>query len=233
VEILLAVMITGLVMASLYGLLVSTIQVKEIVEKEMDEVKAGSLAFDQVRRDLRLACELPDGRLFFKSDTGKVRATAGGAGRVDFLAAARNRFPPGFEETAFEEDEGDEKEEAAGAMRGDLCEIGYFLQEQGSDTVLVRREDFYVDGEPGKGGVYMRLCRRVKAFELRFLAGDEKESGGTPAEEWDAEKEKALPCAVKVRLVIDQSAKEGEEKEKVFEAIVPLLAGTRREEKTQ
>jgi prepilin-type N-terminal cleavage/methylation domain-containing protein len=230
VEILLAVLITGLVMASLYGLLVSTIQVKEVVEKELDEVKAGAAAFDQIRRDLRLACALPDGRVFFKSGEGKVRGAGGGAGRVDFLAAVRNRFPPGFEETAFEEEDED-REDAAGALRGDLCEIGYFLQEADRETVLVRREDFYLDDDPAKGGVYMRLCRRVKAFELRFLAGDEADSGGSPAEEWDAEKEKALPFAVKVRLVIDRSAKEGDETEKVFEAVVPLLAGTRREEK--
>ena len=225
-EILLAILITGLVMTSLYGLLVSTVQVKEVVQGELDEVKAGAMAFDMIRRDLRLAGELPDGRVHFKSAEGEGRATGGGAGRVDFLAAVRNRFPPGFEEKTFEEDPEDEEETAA-ALRCDLCEIGYFVKEVEGERVLVRREDFYLDGEPDKGGVYMRICRRVKEFSLRFYAGDE-ERNAQPAEEWDAEKEKALPFAVKVRLVIDRSAKEGEEKEKVFEAVVPLLAGNRK-----
>ena len=224
VEIILAVLITGLVMTSLYALLVGTVRVKELVETEMDEVKAGSLAFDLVRRDLQAACALRDGTFFFQSAAGEGGTFGSGAGRVDFVAAVKNRFP---DDSALDAP-GGEDEEAISATC-DLCEIGYRVVTDGEERVLIRREDFYVDDDLGKGGVSMKLLRGVKVFALRFYRGDEEASGEDPAEEWDGEKEKALPFAVHVKLVLSRG-KEGmddEEKEKVFEAVIPLLCGTR------
>lgn len=224
VEALLALLITGLVMTALYGILLSTVRVKEMVEKDLDEVKAGTLAFDLLRRDLQCACRYPDGEVFFQSDPGDGFTYGGGAGRLDFIAAVRNRFP---DDSAVKPS--GEEEEGAFELRTDLCEIGYYVKETDGGKVLVRREDFHVDDDPGKGGVQMKLIRDVKSFELQFYTGLETESGEDPALEWDAEKEERLPYAVKVKLVLEpREAGAGEEgEERVFEAVVPLLAGER------
>lgn len=226
VEILLAVLITGLVMSSLYGLLVSTIEVKELVQRELDEEKAGALAFDMIRRDLQAACRLSQDKFAFKSDRGE--GALEGSGRIDFVASVRNRFPDATAGKA----RGDDRD-ALMAMRCDLCEIGYRLETIDDEQVLLRREDFYVDDDLEKGGVTMKLCRRVKAFDLQFYTGLEADSGDAPREEWDAEEEEALPLAVKVRLVLDRSKGEDDEAEKVFEAIIPLFAGKRQSDEDQ
>jgi len=220
VEVLLAVLITGLLMTSLYGLLYSTIQVKEIVQGELDDEKAGSMAFDLLRRDVESACAIDEGRYFFKAERGGSRGGGRGADKVDFVASTRNRFPDESAQKA----RGDDAERYE-EMNCDLCEIGYRLEEVGDDTVLVRREDFYVDGDLEAGGVSMIVCRGVEKFEMTFLEGDEDETGESEADEWDAEKEEALPFAVKVRLVLDRSRHEMEQREKVFEAVIPVHAG--------
>ncbi|MHC4600673.1 MAG: PulJ/GspJ family protein [Planctomycetota bacterium] len=228
IEILLAILIVGMVMTSLYGILVSTIRVKKIIEREVEDVKAGALAFDLIRQDIQSACALRDGTVLFKAEAGEGPTAFGGAGVVDFLASTRNRFP---DDSVFGEVE--TKKDDTFEMRCDLCEIGYRVISDGDDRVLVRREDFYLDDDPEKGGVSMKLCRRVKAFEMIFYAGNEGESGEEPREEWDGEREEALPFAVKVRLVIDRGRTPEQEKEKVFEAVIPLLAGRRKVEEEE
>ncbi|MHC5039512.1 MAG: prepilin-type N-terminal cleavage/methylation domain-containing protein [Planctomycetota bacterium] len=226
VEILLALVITGLVMTSVYGILVSTVRVKEMVEQEMDEVKAGALAFDLIRRDLQAATALRDGTLFFKSGRGSFGGGDEGAGKIDFVATIRNRFPDSSifkDRMQADEDKTDESFH----MQTDICEIGYEVKSDRDDRVLVRREDFYIDDDLEKGGVSMKLCRRVKAFSLMFYTGAVEGQGEEAVPEWDAEKEESLPFAVKVRLVLDRSRREGEEREKVFEAVIPLLVGER------
>jgi prepilin-type N-terminal cleavage/methylation domain-containing protein len=209
IEIMLAIMIVGMVMTSLYGILVSTIRIKKIMEKEMDEVKAGALAFDLIRLDLQSACALNDGGILFVAEAGKGISGGSGAGKIDFVSSIRNRFP---DSTVFTGEKKDDDESFE------------------MKCVLVRREDFFIDDDPEKGGVSMKLCRKVKSFEMFFFRGDEADSGEEPLDEWDGEKEESLPFAVKIRLVLDRAKGEEEEREKVFEAVIPLLAGKRRVE---
>jgi hypothetical protein len=95
---------------------------------------------------------------------------------------------------------------------------------------LWRREDYFLDQDFEKGGLYLKLSEHVTELTLTFYTGDEQETNRDPADAWDGEKEERLPRAVGIRLVVNRAAggetsKPDDDAVQVFEAVVPLLAG--------
>jgi hypothetical protein len=93
-------------------------------------------------------------------------------------------------------------------VKARINEVGYRLRN--SETVstlsaLYRREDLGVDEEPLEGGKYYKLADRVKTFRIDWFAEDPGDPNGEDAkgeEAWDAKKEKKLPFACRVTLVL-------------------------------
>ncbi len=92
----------------------------------------------------------------------------------------------------------------------DQCEIGYFLQEDPEvrDRInLVRRQQDFIDHEPGWGGVVEVLCEDVVDFQVYAWKEEEEEWG----EEWDSsqlEQSNTLPKIIRIELTIQDD--EGE-----------------------
>jgi prepilin-type N-terminal cleavage/methylation domain-containing protein len=221
IEILVALMIIGLIMSAIYAALVGTLQTKAIIEKEIDDVKQGGVIFEMIRRDLQAACPLRMDEILFKAKDGRLASRAGG--KINFLASRWTLFPD-------ESDSGRRKEGDDPPVRSPICEIGYFLRpnpDMEDRYILYRREDFFVDSNFEKGGIYLKLSSSVKELTFSFYHGDEIEKSKEPETRWDGEDEQALPKAVSVRLVIDreEGRANNEKGERVFEAVIPILAG--------
>lgn len=110
---------------------------------------------------------------------------------VDFHAATEARF---FRQRPPELDPG-------------LHEIGYGAREdtETGAVLLVRREDFYLDGDLESGGVSVILTRKLETFSLAFLAPPE--SPGAVTERWEREWNSAqrpedarMPRAIRIGL---------------------------------
>jgi hypothetical protein len=214
-------MIAGLIMTAIYGALVGTIQTKQFVEKDIDDVKVGSVIFELIQRDIQSACPVRPGQVLFKCKDGRL--SRAGTGRINFLTARWSRFPDESYSKSGDDDEP--------PPRSSICEVGYFIRpnpDHADRFELYRREDFYVDGEFEKGGLYLKLSAYVKELSFRFYKGDEEEKNAEPVESWDGEEAGHLPKAVAVRLVVDRSleGESGPDSEWVFESVIPIAAGT-------
>jgi type II secretion system protein J len=108
----------------------------------------------------------------------------------------------------------------------DLCEVGYFLEEDSEDHVLVlmRRDDSRVDEDFTKGGSLVEMARNVLEFKITY-----QDSSGQESDTWNTVEGtpgSGLPVLIKVRLVL----KDELNREHVFStSIHPELAETMRE----
>ena len=96
-------------------------------------------------------------------------------------------------------------------LRSDVTEVGYRLRgssEFSGFLELYRREQFFFDDDPVKGGEYFLVYDRVRSLVIDFF---EKPEAGTTSssveeeegqEEWKSETEKALPFAVRITLML-------------------------------
>lgn len=224
IEVLVALLIVGLIMGAIYGALVGTLRTKQVLEEEMEDAKQSAVLFELLRRDIVAACPLRPGTVLFRCRDGRL--TSQGRGSLNFLAARWSRFP---EET---ERRRRDREGEDAPPRSALCEVGYFVRPDEDDRerfVLYRREDYYVDEDFEKGGTYLKLSSRVRELSLRFYPGGDEGEAAEPVRSWDGEKEKRLPVAVGIRLVVDlpaEDAGEGGDDEKVYDVIVPLPCGS-------
>lgn len=188
VELMLAVLILAIMMSIIYGVVVSTVTAARRVEEITSTSEIGPAILTQIRSDLEAAF-LPkaDGEYF-------VAVKGGGAGngrdRIDFVSGVMAYGP---------------ENEIEAPRFHSVNEIGYQLQESRKDpgyAVLYRREDYFIDGEPLKGGRLTELYDRVRSFSLRFREGE------TWRDNWNSKTQKGLPRAVEIELKIQVTDRE-------------------------
>jgi hypothetical protein len=180
---MLAVLILAVIMTIIYGVVVSTVQAQEEVEQISSGTEVGPAILSQIREDLEGAF-LPKTGVEYFVGVDKKGAT-GDYDRLDFVTGRM----------------------AYGAMREgeepqfhSVNEVGYLVQDGrlgGQGGVLFRREDYFLDNEPLKGGRLLELYDRVEHLDLQYWNG-EKWLGA-----WNSKAEKdKLPLAVRVELRI-------------------------------
>jgi type II secretion system protein J len=182
IELMLAILILAIMMSVIYGMVVSTVQ----AQQRVDEVTAGSeigpAILTQIRMDLEASFLPKEGEYFVAIDR---KGSTGDRDRVDFVSAVMAYGP---------EREGEEPR-----FHG-INEIGYQVQEGRSDAslgILYRREDFFVDAEPLKGGRLIEMYDRVRHLSFQFWDGEQWR------QDWNSKRDKnTLPKAVKVELRI-------------------------------
>ncbi len=191
-EVMAATAILGMFLMSVYALVWSTLKTRDDIEEAALPYTAGPVVLQRVLDDLRGAIVEP-----FK-DYDAFRATTESTGDdsavIDFVTTVDSRV-------RVEQDEE--------WLKSAVCEVGYRIRR--SETAeglfaLYRREDFGVDDEPLEGGKFYKVVDRVKTFRIDWFEEDTKgEPAGDEAEgvpEWDAKKEKRLPWACRVTLVL-------------------------------
>jgi prepilin-type N-terminal cleavage/methylation domain-containing protein len=240
-ELLITLTILGLVLAAVYGALVKTLEVREIIEAETTGPREGLALLELMARDFRGAV-LPEPLGSENAPFhGKAARNSDGkdADQVVFIASVTSRFAQDARKLRGEEIAGlgdeDPDDPESREVRADICEVSYLLKDDPDHPGrmhLFRREDFHVDSNPRKGGAYLRLHSRVRGLRLRYYTGDEGTTGRDPEENWKASEAKALPVAVEITLTLEVNRAEGEAETDVveptratFRTVVPIMAG--------
>ena len=198
---MLAVMLLGIMMAIVYGVIVSTLQGQKEIERINRSSEIGPSLLAQIRQDLEGAF-LPDEEGVYFMGYNRAGAT-GDRDRIDFITSR----------IAY----GAELEEEEPAFHS-VNEVGY--QVQGSDKdpmlgVLYRRQDYFIDKEPIVGGQLVELYDRVLHFNVSYFLEEEW------LDKWDGEAVKGkMPKAVKVELRLQVSMDEDRYVERTFVTIV-------------
>lgn len=201
VELMLAILVLAIMMALVYGVVVSTVQAAHRIEEITLGTEIGPSILTRIREDLEAALIPNDKAEFFAGYDRK--GNGGDRDRLDFVSAVMSY--------------GAERDGEDPLFHG-VNELGYQLQDSRRDAnyaVLYRREDYFLDAEPLKGGRLTELYDRVKHFNLEFFDGEKWRT------EWSAKKEKnQLPKAVKIELKIVVDERETRDVEKVYSTIV-------------
>jgi type II secretion system protein J len=201
VELLLAILILSVMMSIIYGVVVSTVSAAHRVEEITASSEIGPAILTRVRSDLQAAFLPKDGEFFVGS-----KRPGGGADRdrIDFISG----------ETAYGiEIDGED------ARFHSINEVGYQVLENRKDPnvgVLYRREDYFIDAEPLKGGRLTEVYDRVRSFSLRYYDGE----AWRP--DWSNKAQKGLPKAVEIEVKILVTDRDDPNVEQTFKTTVVL-----------
>lgn len=203
VELMLAVLILAIMMSIVYGVVVSTVSAARRIEEVTASSEVGPAILTRIRADLEAAMLPPkEGEFFLGTKQG-----GGGEGRdrLDFISS----------EVAYGS-ENDIEEPRFHCIN----EVGYQVQDSRKDTnaaVLYRREDFFIDADPLKGGHLIEMYDRVRSLSFRYYDGEDWKP------EWSSKAKKGLPKAVEIELKILVTDRDNPAKEQTFKTTVMLL----------
>ncbi len=201
VELMLAILLLAIMMSIVYGVVVSTVQAAQRVEEITLGTETGPAILARLREDLEAAI-LPakDADSFAGYDR---KGSSGDRDRIDLVSAVMAYGP---------ERDGEE------AVFHGVNEVGYQVIDSRQDPsvgVLYRREDYFLDAEPLKGGRLSELYDRVRHFNLQYWDGENWR------EDWSMKREKGkLPQAVKIELRIVVDDRDDKDVERFYSTIV-------------
>jgi prepilin-type N-terminal cleavage/methylation domain-containing protein len=184
-ELMLTILILAIIMALVYGIVVTTVQAANRIEEVMQGVEIGPAILAQLRDDLEgVILTDPKGDQFNGLDR---KLSFGDRDRIDFLTTTM----------AYDR----EKDDVDPRFHG-LNEVGYTVLDHPNDPnvgILYRRIDPFVDADPLKGGRLVELYDRVRSFNVTYVEDPAK----PPSSSWNSkEKQGKLPKAFRVELVI-------------------------------
>lgn len=202
VELMLAILILSIMMSIVYGVVVSTVTAAKRVEEITAASEVGPAILTRIRADLEAAFLPKEGEYF----VGLKKPGAGNdRDRVDLVSS----------DVAYGS-ENDVEE----AKFHSINEVGYQVLEstkiQGVG-ILYRREDYFIDADPLKGGRLTELYDRVRSFSLRYYDGKEWRP------DWSSKAQKGLPKAVEIELKILVTHNDDQNHEQKFKTTVMLI----------
>jgi len=202
VELMLAVLILAIMMSIIYGVVVSTVNAARRVEEITAASEIGPAILTQIRADLEAAFLPKEGEYFVATK----RAGGGNArDRIDLVSGVMAYGSENeIEEPRFHS----------------INEVGYQTIDSRKDPsvcILYRREDYFIDSDPLKGGRLTELYDRVRSFSLRFLEGEVWRN------DWNSKTQKGLPKAVEIELKIVVNGRDNKTEEQSFKTTVTFL----------
>jgi type II secretion system protein J len=181
VEMLVAVAIVAFMTVMIYGVVAAAIRSHQAMEEILEGTEAPPALLNVIRQDIESAF-VPDGQPSYFLGVDKAGAF-GPADELDFVSSATVYGRAG------------ENEEAAFHP---INEVGYRLMPNPNDRdywVLYRRQDYFVDDAPTKGGTLVELYDRVRTFSVEYW------DGRTWIPSWDSSRAQGkLPAAVRVEI---------------------------------
>jgi len=181
VEVLMAVLITGIILSAVYTCFVGTVAARQYSEQLRESGRTGQAILGLMKRDF-------EGMFVFSSDNIPLEGRSDSIGSSDantlnFVTTSDSR-------------------RAVNGIGSDYNEVGYILslnEERDGLLNLYRREDQYVDESPFAGGVLELLDDSIKSLKLEYF----KEGG------WYLQwQEGELPEAIKITLVLRKESGE-------------------------
>lgn len=189
IEILVTVVILALLLSAVYLVLMGTIRAVERVEYITQRAEIGPGILQMVARDFEHAV-MPGGRAT-SAFKGVSQGYVGFAtDRVDFVS---NVPAMGVDDRRAANP--DEPPRPA-----PMNEVGYRLEPNAYASglyKLFRREDYFIDGEPLRGGMLYEVYDRVHSFSLEYY------DGRRWLRDWDSSGAGALPIAVRIGLEVE------------------------------
>ena len=190
VEVMVAVLITGVLMVAVLANLDATRKAVDAIHNVMETENTGPRILDLIRSDLdRLAIYDAHEYKLLKGESETILGAD--ADRLDLLVYGRTRAAfeiPGLERP----------------LHAPLAEVGYRLRSnpvRSEFMELYRREDALVDEDPWRDGSYALLYDRVVSLNLRYVK--QPDHNLVFEENWDSEQEEALPFAIDLFLEIE------------------------------
>jgi prepilin-type N-terminal cleavage/methylation domain-containing protein len=209
-EVLVSMAILVIIMAALYSAYTTNVEAIQIARQNGEVHQSARIVLDRLSKDLQSALiqvSVPSEKIRLGL-VGEDREIDGRrADRLDFTTVAHLSLT--------------EKGPAS-----DLCEVGYFIDEDPEAKVLVlfRRDDPSVDEDFTKGGSQLEMARKVIEFNVAY-----QDSRGDDSDKWNTLEGvpgAGLPVLVKIRLVL----KDELNREHVFSTTVhPELAERKKE----
>ena len=182
-----------MILFAVYKLLENSIRGQNMVREGLKGPKIQNAILGQIFRDFRyLYWDGFSGNAGFvgiNKDIGGKEADA-----VDFVTARPSR-------TAHMSDD-----QARDNIPSPLTEVGYALRpnDKNSDwNELWRREDYFVDGNPVKGGKYSLVYDKIRRFNLKYYPIPEENVDAEGSEEWDSRAKGKIPYAIVLQLEFD------------------------------
>jgi type II secretion system protein J len=210
-EVLISMAILVIIMAVLYSAYTTNVEAIQIARQNGEVHQAARIVLDRLTKDLQSALvqvSVPSEKVKLGLVGEDHEIDGRRADRIDFTTVTHLPLT-----------------EAGPAS--DLCEIGYLVEEDSEDKVLVlwRRDAPSVDDDFTKGGSLQEMARNVLEFNLTY-----QDSRGDVSDTWNTLEGRpgsGLPVLIKVRLVL----KDELNREHVFTTTIhPELAETMREQ---
>lgn len=192
-ELVLTLVITATLMASLTVILMSTVEVKVKLESETRARKMGPAILEIIARDLRNAWATSKVNAKAGSSGGTSGGTSGsggtggtgGSGSTAESTDTTDAGDTGVEGPFFKGEHKGDDDEASDELwfvtsvdsymryhgiRSDLTEVGYYVSKDAETGLarLYRREDFSVDKMPAEGGLGVKLTDRLVSFRVWY-----------------------------------------------------------------
>jgi len=193
VELLVGITLLAVFLAGVYTVAIGTLQAKRMIDETAAIYTAGPEILDLLDRDFRGAY------LHGVADLKAMKAQRTSVGGtevtiLDLITTTNSKITK----------EVDDRE-----VRSDITEVGYRLRRNEDFPgmmELYRREQFFFDDEPLKGGDYYLVYDRVRSLVIDFFEQEEegRTTSSISAEEgkegWDSEDAEGLPRAVRITL---------------------------------
>lgn len=189
IEVLVTLSMIGAIMTVIYTVLYTTLDQKRKVEVHVMASRVGPLLLDRIESDLHqlFAYNLNNG-LIFKGEDDRISGRDADRIRLVVQAPSTSAIVDGNR-----------------AVFSPINEVGYVLtanSDSDEHMTLWRREDYFVDDDPLKGGPGTPMYKRVLGFDVKYynvLGEDAKEE-----DRWDMEQNKGVfPAAALIKLTIE------------------------------
>ena len=185
-EVLVSMVILVIIMAALYSAYTTNVEAIQIARQNGEVHQTARIVLDRMTKDLQSAL------VQVSNPSDKIKLGLVGEDReIDGRRADRMDFTTVTHLPLTEK-----------GPASDLCEIGYLIEEDSEDKVLVllRRDDPSVDEDFTKGGLLQEMARNVLEFNLTY-----QDSRGEESDKWNTLEgmpASGLPLLIKVRLVL-------------------------------
>jgi prepilin-type N-terminal cleavage/methylation domain-containing protein len=192
VEVLLAMMITAMVMASVSTTFLTTLEAREDVASMTESTEAGPRILALLERDLQgLWHHGVKNNAVLRGRNMDIAGTP--ADRIDFLTQT----------------------DAIGVVidgnntprRPPVCEVGYWLKRNENTHDLFelwRREDPMVDNDLLTGGEFQLIHDRIKSFDISYYPPLGARAERDVKMEWNSAEEDSLPRRMKIEFTIER-----------------------------